>query len=711
MIHYGICNFCDSICGLAVEHEGPKIVAIRGDQEDMFSRGHVCPKGLAQRELYHDPDRIKRPLRRRGGEWEEIGWDEALTEAGERLGALQRRYGNDALGVYYGNPTAHNYGSLLLLMPFILGMKTKNVFSATSVDSLTRMLVSLLVYGNQALLPIPDLERTQMLLILGANPVVSNGSVMTAPDCKKRLLDLRARGGKIIVIDPRRTETALIADAHHFIRPGTDALLLLAMLHTIFKDDKSDPGPLRPMIAGLDRLYRAAAEYPPERVAAAVGIGADDIRALAREFAASPTAVAYGRMGTSTQEFGALATWLVDALNIVTGNFDRPGGAMFTTPAVNLAGLAKLLRQPGYFNRWQSRVSGLPEFNGEFPVAAFAEEMETPGPGQVKALIVMAGNPVLSLPNGPRLSAGFERLEYMVAIDFYLNETTRHAHLILPPTTLFETDHYSVLEHAMGIRNTAHYAPALFPKPAGAMHNWEIQLDLLHRIEKNRGGIDGLIAGVKHAALRAFGPERQLNLLLRLGPHKLSVKKLKGHPHGLDLGPLEPRIEQAINTKDRKINLAPEVLLPDLDRLNQKLAALDRRAMDRRAPDEFLLISRRTLKSMNSWLHNLAPLVKGKARCTVQMNPADADRLELSAGRMVTVSSRVGRIQAPLEITDQMMPGVLSMAFGWGHDRPGARLSVAREHAGVSMNDLVDEKLYDRLSGISVLDGIPVKVE
>jgi anaerobic selenocysteine-containing dehydrogenase len=705
MTHYGICNFCDSICGIAVKHDGGRIVSIRGDKDDRFSRGHVCPKGLAQRELYHDPDRLQRPLRRRGKDWEQIGWPEALTEAGERLAAVQKRYGNDALGVYYGNPTAHNYGALLMLVPFITGMKTKNVYSASSVDSLTRMLISLLMYGNQALLPIPDLERTRLLLILGANPAVSNGSVMTAPDCKKRLLELRARGGKIVVIDPRRTETAAISDVHHFIRPGTDALLLLAMLDTIFRDGLGDAGALRTMVVGLDRLRQAAAGYPPERVAAAVGIEAEAIRALAREFAVTPGAVGYGRMGTSTQEFGALATWLTDALNIVTGNLDREGGAMFTTPAVNLAGLAKLLRQPGFFNRWQSRVSGLPEYNGEFPAAVFAEEMETPGPGQIKALLTMAGNPALSLPNGPRLEAAFARLEYMVSIDFYLNETTRHAHLILPPTSMFEGDHYSVLEHAMGVRNTAHYAAALFPKPPGAMHNWEIQVELLHELEKRRGGIEGRFAGVKRGALRVFHPKRQLDLLLRLGPHKLSVKKLAAHPHGLDLGPLEPRIAGAINTRDRKIQLAPEVLLSDLARLAKKLDPTPARDAN-----EFTLISRRTLRSMNTWLHNLAPLVQGKRQCTLQMNPEDARRLELTDGQDVTVASRVGQLSVPLEVSDEMMPGVLSMAFGWGHDRPGARLSVAGEHAGVSMNDILDESLYDRLSGISVLDGIPVRI-
>ncbi len=703
--HYGICNFCDSICGLQIEHDGKNIISIRGDRQNQFSRGHICPKGIAQQDLYNDPDRLRRPVRRKGGGWEEVSWAEAFAEAGSRIAAIQKKYGNDAIAVYYGNPTSHNYSSLLVLVPFVKGFKTRNIYSATSVDSLTRMLVSLLVYGSQALLPIPDIERTELLMIIGANPVVSNGSVMAAPDCKKRLMEIRERGGKIFVIDPRRTETAAIADAHYFIRPGTDALFLLAMLNTMFKEEIANPGKLNLMIDGLDRLKEIAAEYPPERVADTVGIASEDIKALARDFLSSPKAVCYGRMGTSTQEFGSLATWLVDAVNIVTGNLDRPGGAMFTTPAVDLVGLAKLLRQPGFFNRWQSRVSGLPEFNGEFPVAALAEEIETPGPGQIKALVTNAGNPILSLPNGRRLDRAFEKLEFMASIDFYINETTRHADIIFPPTTSMETDHYSILEHAMGIRNTAHYAPALFPKPEGARHNWEIQLDLIYHIERNRSALSSGLGWIKHSALYFFSPQRQLNFLLRLRPYKLSIEKLKEFPHGIDLGPLESRIDKVISTPNRRINLVPEILTGDLERLQKKLGP-----EESLSEGEFLLISRRTLRSMNSWMHNSLRLVKGKNRCTLMMSPEDADRSGLEMGQQVIVTSRVGEIRAPLEVTDEMMPGVVSLTFGWGHAREGSMMSVAREHAGVSMNDITDECLYDKVSGISVLDGIPVTV-
>ncbi|HUT54224.1 MAG TPA: molybdopterin-dependent oxidoreductase [bacterium] len=700
-IYYGVCNFCDSSCGLAIEYEGDRVLSVKGDKENAFSRGHICPKGMALKDLYHDPDRLRRPMRRTAAGWEEVSWNDALDEAGQRIAAVQKKYGRHALALYYGNPTAGDYALLLCLLPFIKALRTKNIYSATSLDSLTRMLTSLWLYGSQAVMPVPDLERTRLLIIIGANPVVSHGSVMTAPDTKRRLQEIRERGGKIIVIDPRRTETAAIADSHHFIRPGADALFLLAFIHTLFEEGLADPGALKGRIEGMDELQKIAREFPPARVAPAVGISAETIASLAREFAAEPRAVMYGRMGVSTQEFGSLATWLADAVNIVAGKLDREGGYMFNTPAVDLAGLAKVLKQPGFFNRWQSRVSGLPEFNGEFPVAALAEEMETPGPGQIKALITLAGNPSLSAPNARRLDAAFKNLEFMLAIDFYLNETTRHAHIILPPVSPLETDNYHILFYALAVRNVAHYTPALFKKPAGARHNWEIPYQLMRRVDKHRGGADRVIGAVKWPLLTWLKPRRQLGLLLRLGPHKLSIAKLLKHPHGLDLGPLEPRFDKVIATRDRVLHLVPPALVPDLGRLEARLD---------RAPDQLLLISRRTMRSMNSWMHNLPRLVEGKNRCTLQMNPADAERLGLEQGAPVNVSTRLGKIEVPLEVTEDMMPGVVCMPFGWGHGREGSRLSVAAQHPGVSMNDITDDALFDKVSGISVLDGIPVKV-
>ena len=704
-VHYGICNFCDSSCGIEIEHDGKNIIAIRGDKQNPFSRGHICPKGLAQQDIHDDPDRLRKPVKRKGKDWEEISWEEAYEEAGSRIGEIQKRYGLNSVGVYYGNPISHNYAGLLCLLPFVKGFKTRNLFSATSVDSLTRMLVSLWLYGSQAVLPVPDISRTNFLLIIGANPLVSHGSVMTAPDTKSRLMEVRKRGGKIIVIDPRRTETAAIADTHYFIKPGSDAMFLLAMMDTMFKENLIKPGKVASMIDNLDVLRNFAEDFSPDRVAKSVGIAAQHIKSLAREFASAPSAVCYGRMGTSTQEFGSVATWLVDVLNIITGNLDRPGGYMFATPAVDLAGLAKLLRQPGFFNRWKSRVGGLPEFNGEFPVAALAEEMETPGSGQIKSFVTLTGNPVLSLPNGRRLDRAFEKLEFMISIDHYINETTRHANIVLPPTSSMETDHYPVLELAMGVRNFAFYGTPVLEKAPDAKHLWEIQLDLLYHVEKNRGALSSVLAKIKRSVLRFFTPQIQLNLLLKFGPQKLSIEKLKQAPHGLDLGSLESRLDKVLNTPSKRINLAPKILTDDLDRLKRKFD-------ETRSPEEnqFSLISRRTMRSMNSWLHNSPRLVSGPDRCTLMMNPADAQRCGFQNGEMVKMTSRVGEISAPLEVTDQMMPGVVSMPYGWGHNREGAKMSVAKEHPGVSMNDVTDESLFDRVCGISVLDGIPVTV-
>jgi anaerobic selenocysteine-containing dehydrogenase len=479
-------------------------------------------------------------------------------------------------------------------------------------------------------------------------------------------------------------------------------LLLLAVLHMLNRLGKLRPGKLGPMLQGLPDLVALIARFPPERVAAIVGIEAEAIEALATGFGEARSAVWYGRMGTSTQEFGCLSTWLIDVINLVTGNCDRPGGAMFSTPAVDLAGLARRLGEAGKFDRWRSRVGGLPEFNGELPVAAMADEMETPGRGQIRAFLTIAGNPVLSNPNGRRLDKALGRLDFMASIDFFINETTRHASIILPPATVLEGDHYPLLEYSLGVRNAARYAPALFPPGDDVRADHRIMTDLLAGIGRRRGGLHALAPLAAKALAAAVGSGAALDLLLRIGPHRMTLKELKRHPHGIDLGPLQPRLRQVIGTPDRRVHLVPPPLAADLTRLEARLAA------GREAG--FSLVSRRTLRSMNSWLNNSPRLVKGPDRCTLAMHPRDAAGLGLDAGRQVEITSRIGQIRAVVEVSDAMMPGVVSMPFGWGHDRPGARLSVARERAGVSMNDLTDERRYDHVSGTSVLDGIPVTI-
>jgi anaerobic selenocysteine-containing dehydrogenase len=693
------CMLCEALCGIEVEHDGVRVAKVRGDAQHPFSRGHICPKGVALSDLQNDPDRVRQPLRKVGERFEPIGWDEALALAGARLAEIQARHGRDALALYFGNPAAHSYSAILFYQQLVAAAGTKNRYSAASIDVLPRFLTSYALYGNQVQIPVPDVDRTDYFLMLGANPLVSNGSAMTAPDIDGRLRKLRERGGKLVVLDPRRTETGAVADEHHFIRPGTDALFLAALLHVLAAEGLARPGALAPHLDGFDAALALFEPYTPERVAHATGVPADVIRRLARDFAAAKTAVCYGRMGTSVQEFGALATWLTDLLNIATGNLDRPGGWMFTTPAFDLMGAARALGLAGSFDRYRSRVSGYPEFTGEFPVAALAEEIDTPGAGQVRGLVVMAGNPVLSCPNGRRLDRALAGLDFMVSIDIYLNETSRHADLILPTTFGLEHAQYSVLNLGMAVRNVAHYSPAILDKPAGLRHDWEVLLGLAEQLERARGGIEALKGRVRGAFGRALRPERILDGFLRFGPHRLSKAKLDAAPHGLDLGALEPRLAKLMGKC--KVQCAPPAFVADLARLAARL--------DAPAP-ALVLVSRRTLRSNNSWGHNSERLVAGRHRCTLQIHPADAAARGVAAGQRVALKSRVGEIVVPAEVTDAMMPGVVSLPHGWGHDREGVQMRVASAKPGASVNDITDEAFVDALSGTSSLSGVPVEV-
>jgi len=697
------------MCGLSVDVEGGVVTSIRGDADDPFSAGHVCPKAVALKDLHEDGDRLRRPLRREGGEWKEIGWEEAFAEAATRLAAVQKAHGRHAVALYQGNPTVHNYGTVIFSQLFARALHTRSLFSATSVDQLPHMLAALLMFGHQLLLPVPDLDRTDFLIVLGANPVASNGSLMTAAGVERRLKALRARGGRLVVVDPRRTETAAMADRHLAIRPGGDVFLLLALLHTLFAEGLVREGRVLSLCDGLPAVRAAVAAFPPEAAAARTGLAADDIRALARDFAAAPTAVAYGRVGVSTQEFGALSCWLINVLNVVSGNLDRAGGAMFTRPAADVVTLANRLGQRGHFDRRRSRVRGLPEFGGELPVATLAEEIETPGEGQIRALVTSAGNPVLSTPDGARLARALGGLDFMVAIDFYLNETTRHAHLILPPSGPLERDHYDLVFQALAVRNGAKYSPALFTAPADARHDWEIHLELARRLSaaKGQGGLKGRLT---YAVMRRLGPRGVLAWLLRTGPYGaglnplgrgLTLARLEKSPHGIDLGPLQPCLPARLSTPDKRIDLAPQRLL-------EALAALGPAAVE--TADSLRLIGRRDLRSNNSWMHNSARLVKGRERCTLLMHPRDAAHRGLSAGQKVQVRSRVGAIEVPLEVSDTVAPGVVCLPHGWGHGQAGTRLSVANANAGASLNDLTDPQAVDALCGVAALNGLPVEV-
>jgi anaerobic selenocysteine-containing dehydrogenase len=699
---YRSCPLCEATCGVAITIDGDRVVSVRGDDADPFSKGYICPKGTALADLHHDPDRLQRPVVRDGAGWRELEWEAAFDLVAGRLREVQVAHGKDAVGVYQGNPTIHNLGLLTYGRLFTTSLGTRNQYSATSLDQLPHMLAALLMFGNQLLMPVPDIDRSDLFICLGANPLASNGSIMTAPDVKGRLKAIRDRGGRVIVVDPRRTETADKADRHVFIRPGTDAVLLLAMIDVVFTEDLAKLGRLP--ASGAAALRRCAAGWTAERAAPITGIAAADIRDLARALATTPRAVLYGRIGVCTQEFGGLAGWLCYAINALTGHLDEPGGLMFTTPAVDPLPLAALLGLEGGFARWKSRVGDKPEFGGELPMTVLAEEIETPGPGQLRALVTIAGNPVLSAPGGPRLERALGKLDFLVAIDPYINATTRLAHVILPPASPLERSHYDAALNAFAVRNIAKYTPATFERPAHARHDWEICLALWHRLGAvSRLGAAGRLAGrLLGSVLGKLGPETIIDLALRTGPHRLSLRRLRDAPHGLDLGPLERRLPGRLGTADATVHLAPPEYVADLARLAARHAAPPAAGL--------VLIGRRHLRSNNSWMHNSERLAKGPARCTLLIHPDDAAHRGLADGGIARVSTERGAIELPVEISDAMMPGVVSVPHGWGHGKSGIRLRVASASPGQSVNDIIDPAVIDELSGTSALTGQPVEV-
>ncbi len=729
---YRTCPLCEATCGLELEVDGDRVTRVRGDADDVFSHGFVCPKGAALAELHHDPDRLRTPMIRAGDDWREVTWDAAFAEVARRLPAIQADHGRDSVAVYLGNPNVHNLGGALYVRPLLEALRTRNLFTASTLDQMPKHVSSGLLFGGAGLIPVPDLDRTAMLVILGANPVASNGSLATAPDWPGRLKALKDRGGRLVVVDPVRTRTAELADTHLAIRPGGDAALLAAVARVLFDEDRVRLRHLEGRVDGLEALREALAPFTPEATAQATGLPPEVVRGLARDLASAEAAAVYGRIGTHTVPFGTLSAWLVDVVNVLTGNLDRAGGAMFPWPdhePVRAGG-------PGgrgfKLGRYASRVRGLPEVKGELPAATLADEIETEGEGQVRALVTVAGNPVLSAPNGDRLDRALAGLELMVSVDPYLNETTRHAHVILPPPSPLASPHYDVAFYAFSVRRVAHYSPPVFEREgpgedeilmrlaaaAGgaadadpSMVEGLVLKTLLGKLTKEGGALAGRDPAEVRGQLEGDTPaERLLDLLLRTGPNGdrfgadpggLTLARLAEATHGIDHGPLLPRLPGILRTPSAKIELAAAPLVADLARLR---ASLDAPA------DGLVLLGRRHLRSNNSWMHNLPKLSAGKARCTLQVHPDDAARLGLVDGGAAKVTSRVGEVVATVEITDALRPGAVSLPHGFGHDLPGARLRVAAERPGVSANRLTDDLELDPLSGNAVLSGVPVAV-
>ncbi|MFF3459923.1 molybdopterin oxidoreductase family protein [Streptomyces sp. NPDC002730] len=721
-----ICPLCEATCGLTLTIEGTRVTGARGDRDDIFSHGFICPKGASFGELDGDPDRLRTPLVRKDGELREASWEEAFDEVAARIRPLIEEYGPNAVGVVLGNPNVHTMAGALYPPVLLSLLRTRNLFTASTLDQMPKHVSSGLLFGNAIAIPVPDLDRTDHLLLLGANPFDSNGSLCTAADFPGKLKALRKRGGTLTVVDPRRTRTAQLADRHVPIRPGADALLLAALAQVLFEEKLTDLGTLESQVEGLDELREAIAEFTPEAVAAACDMDAEEIRTIARELAAAPTAAVYGRVGSSTVEFGTLANWLVDVLNVLTGNLDRPGGALFPLAATDRAPRPAAPGKGFALGRWASRVSGHPEAKGELPMAALAEEIDTPGDGRIRAVISIAANPVLSAPDGDRLDRALAELDFMVSVDPYLNETSRHADVVLPPPPPSQSAHFDFSFNNFAVRNQARYSPAVVPLEEGRLGECEIQARLVLAVAGMHGAdpsaVDDMViesslakaVADPHSPLHggdpenlarlligSTGPERRLDLMLRMGPYDLILEDLLQNPHGVDLGPLQPRLPQILKTRSGRVELLPEPIAGDLPRLR---CALDER------PGTLVLVGRRHLRSNNSWMHNVATLNGGSNRCTLQIHPTDAARLGLEDGAPVRIGADGGELEAPVEITDTVRTGVVSLPHGWGHDRPGTRMSVAAARPGVNVNQLLDGSRLDPLSGTAVLNGFPVEL-
>ncbi|MFD5886690.1 molybdopterin oxidoreductase family protein [Streptomyces sp. NPDC060334] len=721
-----ICPLCEATCGLTLTIEGTTVTGARGDRDDVFSRGFICPKGAAFGALDGDPDRLRTPLVRRDGRLREASWEEAYEVIAAAVPALVREHGAQSVGVVLGNPNVHTMAGALYPPLLLKALGTRNLFTASTLDQMPKHVSSGLLFGDPFAIPVPDLDRTDFLLLLGANPVESNGSLCTAPDFPGRLKALRARGGTLVVVDPRRTRTAALADRHLAPRPGSDALLLAALAHTLLAEGLATPGTPGEWTEGLGELADALARFTPEAVAPACDLTADEIRSLARELAAAPTAAVYGRIGSCTAEYGTLASWLVDVLNILTGNLDRPGGALFPLSATDRAPRPARPGKGFDLGRWHSRVSGHPEAKGELPTAALAEEIETPGVGRIRALIAIAANPVLSAPDGRRLDAALAGLDFMISVDPYLNETSRHAHVVLPPPPPSQSAHFDFAFNAFAVHNQARYSPPAVPLEEGRMDECEVHARLILAVSGLHGASpdvldDRVIADTlarevadPHSPLfgadpqreaRALtgstGPERRLDMMLRLGPYDLTLDELRKRPHGIDLGPLNPRLPGVLKTRTGRIELLPDPITAELPRLRAALAE---------RPAALVLVGRRHLRSNNSWLHNVPALVGGSNRCTFHVHPQDADRLGLTDGGRARITADGGSLEVPVEITDAVRTGVVSLPHGWGHDRAGSRLSVARSVPGANVNQLLDGSRLDPLSGTAVLNGFPVEL-
>ena len=686
-IHARTCHLCEANCGVLMTVEDGKVTSVKGNPDHVLSEGYICPKATAIPDLQNDPDRLRNPIKRAGEDWEEISWEQALLEISNKHQQIVS--GPKVAALYLGNPNAHNYSNSFSMRGLTKSWGAKGIYSASTLDQLPHMICQKWVYGHNALYPVPDIDRTMYMLCVGGNPLASNGSLWTVPNVKKRIQRLQARGGKFVVIDPRKSETAKVADEHYFVKPGTDTALFLGLLLALDEAGLINPGRLMPMLKGWDAAWAQIHQFNLDELSDYCGVPADDMRAIAAELGSGKPAIVYGRMGVSVVKHGTLNHYLIQLLNISTGNVDREGGVMFPDSIIDPVESSGT----GSYGRYHNRLSGRPEVLGELPAAELAPEITTKGEGQIGALLTIAGNPVLSAPGGRQLDDALETLELMVSIDMYVTETTRHADYILPPCGPLERDHYPLFFTPLAIRNYAAYSPALFEKEEGSKADWEIMADLDGAIR---------IAQGENEAPEKIDPRIILDQMMQASPHNITMAEIEAHPNGYDMGPLKPRLPERLKTEDGLIQCAPELPLKDLAEFKAGLGTTQ--------TPQFSLIGRRHIRSNNSWLHNSHRLLKGPNRCTLMIHPDDARGLGLEDEDMAVVSNHVGTVELPAEITEDIMPGVVSIPHGFGHGRKGVKLSVAASNPGVSMNDLTDPALIDDLSGNAVLNGVPVTI-
>jgi len=685
-VHARTCHLCEANCGVLMTVEDGAVISVKGNPDHVLSEGYICPKATAIPDLQNDPDRLRHPVKRVGDRFEEISWDQAFAEIAARHAAITA--GPKVAGVYLGNPNAHNYSSSFSMRGLTKAWGAKGIYSASTLDQLPHMIAQKWVYGHNALYPVPDIDRTQYMVIVGGNPLASNGSLWTVPNVKKRFQRLQERGGRLVVIDPRKTETAHIADDHHFIRPGTDTAFFLGILLALDKAGLINPDRIEPMLDKWGEAWAAFRAYDLDALSDYCGVPAGTMDAIAKELSNGQPAIMYGRLGVSVTRFGTLNHYLINLINIATGNLDREGGVMFPDSIIDPVERSGT----GSYGRYKNRLSGSPECLGELPAAELAAEISTPGEGQIGALLTIAGNPVLSAPGGQHLGDAMDGLDLMVSLDMYINETTSHADYILPPCGPLERDHYPLFFTPLAIRNYAAYSPAIFEKPEGVRDDWEIMIDLENALHAQKG----------ENGREKIEPRVILDEIMQASPHNITLAEIEAHPNGYDMGPLKPRLPERLKTDNGLIDCAPDPLMADLAAFGRELASA--------SSTGFSLIGRRHIRSNNSWLHNSHRLIKGPNRCTVMIHPDDAEALGLEDGDMTHVSNHVGAVELEAELTADIMPGVISIPHGYGHTGKGVKLSVASQRPGVSMNDLTDPALIDKLSGNAVLNGVPVEV-